>query len=909
MAAPSEGYLKMLKAVFERHPAKDFERFVDAQVRHDRVMAQSIAQAAAARPGALVVGIVGRGHAVHGYGVPHQLRDLGVREVAVLLPWDRGADCAELAPGYADAVFGVAAPREPPPPRLGITLDGARIGAVEPGSIAEAADLRPGDVLLEIAGRPVRAGADVREAIERQAPGTWLPIRLRRGDEVLERVAKFPPLAALPARRYELSVHIDPARRALDGRAALFPPPGPGVRLEGAFPVLWREAKAGALALGWRATPAQVALLEGWYPRVPGELAAYTVTLEVAGGASGLVPGTLLEERREGGRYRARFAFPHPVESLALMTGPWRIDERRHRGASGRSIRLRTYFHPEVAGLAARYLDAAARHLDDFERRIGEYPYDEFSVASSPAAAGYGLPGIAYLGVDVLKLPFIPETSLGHEVLHNWWGNGVYVDYEQGNWAEALTTFMADYAFREREGAAAAREMRLAWLRDVSAVPPGADAPLAAFRARSHAASQITGYRKGAMLFLMLRDALGEQAFTAGVRAFWREQRFRAAAWSDLRRAFEAASGERLEGFFEQWLQRAGAPALRLAQAELLASGKVRVTLTQDDPPYELRVPLALDGDIRVVRLSEAKASFELETATPPRAVTLDPEWRVLRRLAPEEAAPIVRAAMVAASPALAVLSPQLQAPAQGLAERLFDQPVSKDGPATLVVGLHADMDAWLARHGLARPPEASGGTAQAWMADRPGAPLALASVRDAAALAELARLLPHYGAQSYLVLDGARALAPPIGVAAPVVGFRPCPSAPGCSASSPSRCCRSCCSSRRASGSSTRPTRRASRPTAWRAPPWRRSPCRPSSTATSPPCARSRCTRDSPPGAPRPSCRSFCGASRARIPTGRAPPWSVPPATRSSPAAAPTRSTSATGSTSAGRSTPAAPR
>ena len=59
----------------------------------------------------------------------------------------------------------------------------------------------------------------------------------------------------------------------------------------------------------------------------------------------------------------------------------------------------------------------------------------------------------------MLRLPFIRASSLGHEVLHNWWGNGVLVDYARGNWSEGLTTFMADYAYKSEESAAAAREM------------------------------------------------------------------------------------------------------------------------------------------------------------------------------------------------------------------------------------------------------------------------------------------------------------------------------------------------------------------------------------------------------------------------------------------------------------------
>lgn len=81
------------------------------------------------------------------------------------------------------------------------------------------------------------------------------------------------------------------------------------------------------------------------------------------------------------------------------------------------------------------------------------------AVVASPLPTGFGMPTLTYLGADVLRLPFIRKTSLGHEILHNWWGNGVYVDYTRGNWSEGLTTLMADYAYKEDESAAAASRL------------------------------------------------------------------------------------------------------------------------------------------------------------------------------------------------------------------------------------------------------------------------------------------------------------------------------------------------------------------------------------------------------------------------------------------------------------------
>jgi len=512
----------------------------------------------------------------------------------------------------------------------------------------------------------------------------------------------------------------------------------------------------------------------GWYPAVEGALESYRLALDLPEGQRGLVPGRLVHEREAGGRYRARFDFPRPSEGIALMAGPYRIEERRLRTAAGSNVLLRTYFHPEIAELARGYLDSIAGYLDLYERRIGTYPFSGFSIVSSPTPTGFGMPGLAYLGIDVLRLPFIRSTSLGHEVLHNWWGNGVYPDSARGNWAEGLTTFMADYAYREREGGEAATAARLAWLRDYASMPPADDLALARFTARTHGASQVVGYNKAAMVFFMLREGIGAAAFDEGVRRFWREQRFRIASWNDLKSAFEYASGRDLAAFFDQWLSRAGAPELRIADAGVVPTingWRLNVTLTQGAPGYALSVPLAIrtsGGEItRRVEIGGERDTVALDMAQQPRAVVLDPDFRVFRRLAVSEAPPILREVMLAGSPMMFSLSadPAVRMAAQELAARLFEGSGSGRAAATvtLVIGLHRDIDEWLAGAGMARRPPAlaSGrGSAQVWTIragnDRTNV---MVSVRDAPSLAALLRPLPHYGRESWLVFEGARAI------------------------------------------------------------------------------------------------------------------------------------------------------
>lgn len=504
----------------------------------------------------------------------------------------------------------------------------------------------------------------------------------------------------------------------------------------------------------------------GWYPD-PGELFSYRVALALPAGQKGLTPGELVHEHDAADGYRAEFRFPQPADGIDLMAGPYVVGERSLTLAGGRTIRLRTWFHPELAELAAGYLDDSARYVERYDRLIGDYPFALFSVVSSPTPTGFGMPSLTYLGRDVLRLPFIRATSLGHEVLHNWWGNGVYPDWAKGNWSEGLTTFLADYAYKEDEGEAAALDMRLGWLRDLAALPPESDGALRDFTSRRHGISSIVGYNKAAMLFLMLRDEIGADAFARGLRRFWREHRFRVAGWAELEAAFAHEAGRPLRDFFRQWVERAGAPSIRLAAAER-RGGALAVTLAQTGD-YALNVPLRLVFADRVetrrVPLAKARETFALADAGAAQAVELDPDYRLWRRVEPAALPAILRETFVAPRATLQLVDddPALQAAARSLAARLLEagkQGETADAPR-LIVGSAPAIDAWLADRGLPpRPANARGrGTAQAWAGrDASGTPYAVVSGQDAAALRALERGLPHYGRQSWIVFDGGRA-------------------------------------------------------------------------------------------------------------------------------------------------------
>jgi uncharacterized iron-regulated protein len=199
-APVTAAYRERLAAVAAGHgdgerQSAEFDRFIEAQSVWDRAMAQAAA-AAHRGEGRTVAAIIGRGHAERRDGVIHQLAELGLPDAVVWLPWEAGRPCNASGARIADAMFGAAPPAAVPRVRLGVELRAAEKGltaaTVTPGSVAAAAGLKAGDVILSAAGRTVRKPSDLISLIRAVPAGAWLPLEIRRGRAVRTVVAKFP---------------------------------------------------------------------------------------------------------------------------------------------------------------------------------------------------------------------------------------------------------------------------------------------------------------------------------------------------------------------------------------------------------------------------------------------------------------------------------------------------------------------------------------------------------------------------------------------------------------------------------------------------------------------------------------------------------------------------------------------
>jgi aminopeptidase N len=326
------------------------------------------------------------------------------------------------------------------------------------------------------------------------------------------------------------------------------------------------------------------------------------------------------------------------VDHIHLIMAPYVVSKDRYG-----NVELETYLLPEDKELAARYLDYSKKYLEMYEEMLGPYPFQRFAVVENILPTGYGMPTFTLLGRQVLKLPFIPETSLGHEILHSWFGNSVYVDYAEGNWSEGLTSYLADHYYD------ALKEKGWQHRRKIienyeSYVHQGNEISIREFVSGEDRALSAVGYGKTAMFFHMLKNRTGEKAFGEGLKRLAQEQRFRITSWQDLERIFSETAGEDLSSFFAFWLNNKGAMAVNLTKIRLNQPGngynlQFEIRVANSAMPVFIPVVIHTENkqEKHILPVSAAEQTLSLPLKERPQKMVVDPDYDLFRRLEPPE--------------------------------------------------------------------------------------------------------------------------------------------------------------------------------------------------------------------------------------------------------------------------------
>ena len=293
---------------------------------------------------------------------------------------------------------------------------------------------------------------------------------------------------------------------------------------------------------------------------------------------------------------------------------------------------------------------------------------------------------------------------------------------------------------------------------------------------------------------------LGDETFIQALQQLYKDYQFRIASFKDVQQVFEQVSGQSLESFFQQWVERTGAPELALKASRIeQQSGQYRVHFTleqmQSGAPYLLNIPVAVsmegqsDASEFVVTMTRKKQDFQLDLPATPTRLDIDPQFDIFRKLAIAETPPAFT--QVFGANHLLVVLPRKATGDMQAAWQAFAQDVSHMGPERVTIITDDEIDTlpedtasmflgWdnrfavelqreMSRHPLTFQadqvqigPERADKQdhAFAWVTRFSGKngesfPRALITADLPAALPGLGRKIPHYHKYSYLAFAG----------------------------------------------------------------------------------------------------------------------------------------------------------
>lgn len=381
-----------------------------------------------------------------------------------------------------------------------------------------------------------------------------------------------------------------------------------------------------------------------WVPVFENSLMTFELQTTLPNGWKNVTTGKRTFEKETADKHIDTWFCDKPQEEVFLIAA--KFTEYSHKMNNG--IEAMAFLRTPDEGLANKYLEVTEQYMEMYQSMLGKYPYSKFALVENFWETGYGMPSFTLLGEKIIRFPFILYSSYPHELLHNWWGNSVYVDFDKGNWCEGTTAFMADHLMKEQRGAG--EEYRRSVLQKfTNLVTPENDFPLNKFISRQDGPSEAIGYGKALIMWQMLRRKLGDEIFVKGMRLFYKDNKYRKASYSDIQKAMETVSGVDLSAFFNQWTTRKGAPELEISNMKVdMYSGKYRINITlkqiQKSDAFDIDVPInvatAKGLETFVFNMNSKEQSFQIPVNAKPLKLAVDPQYDVFRILDPNEVPP-----------------------------------------------------------------------------------------------------------------------------------------------------------------------------------------------------------------------------------------------------------------------------
>jgi aminopeptidase N len=328
-----------------------------------------------------------------------------------------------------------------------------------------------------------------------------------------------------------------------------------------------------------------------WLPvqDIPSDKATATFHVEVPAGYRAIANGVLQQvDTLAYGRtvWHYRIAEPVPVYTLVVGVARFAVTTLPDAACAIRCVPMSVWSYSADSAYAVNGpFRRAGDMVDYFSRTFGPFPYERLSHVESTTRYG---------GMENSTAIFYPEKAYGakklsegtvaHETAHQWFGDAVTeADWHHVWLSEGFATYLSALWVGHADGDSAFRRTMREAAKDATTGNPVINQPIVdpAIRNIDSVLSNNT-YPKAAWALHSLRGLMGDSAFFAGMREYYRQFRDSSALSSDFAAVMSRAAGKDVSWFLTQALTQPGYP--RLAVEWKWDKKKVTMTVKQTQP-------------------------------------------------------------------------------------------------------------------------------------------------------------------------------------------------------------------------------------------------------------------------------------------------------------------------------------
>ena len=331
------------------------------------------------------------------------------------------------------------------------------------------------------------------------------------------------------------------------------------------FDVLGYAAHVLSLATFYPIIPAYDA--QGWHIEIPApygdqtysDTAFYEVRVSAPSGQKVVASGAAVATQPSGNRTITTYA-AGPVRDFYLAASDWFVESHETVG----NTLVHSYAFNQLQSSSAQALVVAKAAFDSYEKRFGEYPYSQFSLAATPTKAlGVEYPQVVVIATGLYDLnsplgaarPQYFESTVAHEIAHQWFYGVVGNDQVNQPWLdEAMAQYATYLYYEDAHGDVAAGDFQTSWEQrwervNRADIPIGL--PTTAYTADSYGAIV---YGRGPIFINLLARDMGAEPWSVFLKDYYKDYMWGDATTSGYEALAQQVCGCDLKQDFQAWV-------------------------------------------------------------------------------------------------------------------------------------------------------------------------------------------------------------------------------------------------------------------------------------------------------------------------------------------------------------------